>query len=107
MQFLMAVIHDRLDLADGDEMAAIDAFNDRLRACGHWVFAGGLGDPAAAITFDNRRGAALVSDGPFVETKEYLAGFWVVEAADHDEARVLAAAGSLACNRKVELRPFL
>ena len=107
MQFLMSVIDDRTGSADGDEMAAIDAFNDRLRAGGHWVFAGGLGEPVAATTFDNRRGAALVTDGPFVETKEYLAGFWIIEAADLDEARALAADGSLACNRKVELRPFL
>ena len=42
-----------------------------------------------------------------MESKEYLAGFWVIEAADLDEALKLAAAGSQSCNRKVEVRPFL
>jgi hypothetical protein len=42
-----------------------------------------------------------------VETKEYLAGFWVIEAADLDAALELAAEGSRHCNRKVEVRPFL
>jgi hypothetical protein len=45
MQYLVSVIHDQLELAPGDEMAAIDEFNDRLQTDGHWVFAGGLGFP--------------------------------------------------------------
>ena len=47
-----------------------------------------------------------MTDGPFVESKEYLAGFWIIEATDLDVALKLAAAGSKACNRKVEVRPF-
>ena len=107
MQYLLSVIHDKLDLAPSDEMAAIDAFNDRLQADGHWVFAGGLGFPNTATVIDNRDGAAVVTDGPFVESKEYLAGFWIVEAPDLDVALKLASDGSKACNRKVEVRPFL
>ena len=49
----------------------------------------------------------MFTDGPFAETKEYLAGFWIIEAADLDVAPKLAAEGSKACNRKVEVRPFL
>jgi hypothetical protein len=49
----------------------------------------------------------MVTDGPFLESKEYLAGFWVIEAPDLDVALKLATAGSKACNRKVEVRPFL
>ena len=49
----------------------------------------------------------MITDGPFVESKEYLAGFWIIEAADLDVALKLAAEGSKACNRKVEVRPFL
>ena len=52
-------------------------------------------------------GEAVLTDGPFVESKEYLAGFWVMEAPDLDVALRLAAEGSKACNRKVEVRPFL
>ncbi|MEU4804909.1 YciI family protein [Actinosynnema sp. NPDC023587] len=106
MQYLVSVVYDASDLATSEEMAAIDVFNDRLRTEGHWVFAGGLGMPDTATVIDNRDGAAIVTDGPFVETKEYLAGFWVIEALDLDVALKLAAEGSRACNRKVEVRPF-
>ncbi len=107
MQYLVSVIHDSAGLANPDEMAAIDVFNDRLVAEGNWVFAGGLGSPSTATVIDNRDGAAMFTDGPFLESKEYLAGFWVIEAADLEVARGLAAEGSKACNRKVEVRPFL
>jgi hypothetical protein len=106
MQYLFSVIDDTAGLATPDEMAAIDAFNDRLVAEGHWVFAGGLESPSTATVIDNRGGEALFTDGPFLESKEHLAGFWVLEAADLDEALKLAAEGSKACNRKVEVRPF-
>jgi len=106
MRYLVSVIDDTAGLATGDEMAAIDVFNDRLVAGGHWVFAGGLGSPDTATVIDNRDGAGLITDGPFVESKEYLAGFWILEAPDLDVALKLAADGSKACNRKVEVRPF-
>ena len=107
MQYLVSVIADEIHFATPDEMAAINAFNDRLKAEGHWVFAGGLGSPDPATVIDNRSGEAVFTDGPFVEPKEYLAGFWVIEAADLDVALKLAAEGSKACNRKVEVRPLL
>ncbi|GAA2706956.1 YciI family protein [Actinoplanes palleronii] len=107
MQYLFSVIHDSEALATDEEMAAIDVFNDRLQADGHWVFAGGLGFPYSATVIDNRGGDALVTDGPFVESKEYLAGFWIIEAADLDVALRLATEASQHCNRKVEVRPFL
>ena len=107
MQYLVSVIDDTAGSATPDEDAAIDTFNDRLKAEGHWVFAGGLGGPDTATVIDNRGGEALFTDGPFVESKEYLAGFWIIEAADLDVALTLAAEGSKACNRKIEVRPFL
>jgi hypothetical protein len=107
MQYLFSVIYDKDDLATPEEMAAIDVFNDRLMAEGHWVFAGGLGAPSSATVIDNRGGEALFTDGPFLESKEFLAGFWIIEAPDLDVALGLAAEGSKACNRKVEVRPFL
>jgi hypothetical protein len=119
MQYLVSVIDDTAGLATPDEMAAVgnpkpesrtldtlDAFNDRLVAEGHWVFAGGLAAPGTATVIDNRGGQALFTDGPFVESKEYLGGLWIIEAADLDVALKLAAEGSKACNRKVEVRPF-
>ncbi len=107
MQYLVSVIFDTAGLATPDEMAAINAFNDQLKAEGHWVFAGGLAAPSTATVIDNRGGEALFTDGPFLESKEYLAGFWIMEAPDLDVALKLAAEGSKACNRKVEVRPFL
>ena len=107
MQYLVSVINDSDTLATEDEIAAIDTFNDGLIADGHWVFAGGLGAPSAATVIDNRGADALFTDGPFLESKEFLVGFWVMEAADLDVALKLAAAGSKACNRKVEVRPLL
>jgi len=107
MQYLVSVITDTAGLATPDEMAAIDAFDERLKAEGHWVFAGGLAAPSSATVIDNRGEEAMFSDGPFVESKEYLIGFWIMEAPDLDVALKLAAEGSKACNRKVEVRPFL
>ena len=107
MQYLVSVIHDSADLATPDEMAAIDAFNDRLQAEGHWVFAGGLGSTSSATVIDNRCAEAMITDGPFLESKEYIVGFWIMEAPDLDVALKLAAEASRACNRKVEVRPFL
>jgi hypothetical protein len=107
MQYLFSVIDDGTGLATPTEDAAIDVFNDRLQAEGYWVFAGGLGSPEPATVIDNRDGDAVFTDGPFVESKEYVAGFWIIEAPDLDVALKLATEGSKACNRKVEVRPFL
>jgi hypothetical protein len=107
MQYLVSVIDDTAGLATPDEMAAIDVFNDRLQAEGYWVFAGGLAEPSTATVIDNRGEEAMVTDGPFLESKEHLAGFWIIEAADLDVVLKLAAEGSKACNRKIEVRPFL
>jgi hypothetical protein len=114
MQYLVSVIDDgqalaanKTDSATEAEMAAIDVFNDQLRADGYWVFAGGLGSPSTATVIDGRREEPVFTDGPFVESKEYLAGFWVIEAPDLDVALKLAAEGSKACNRRLEVRPFL
>src|SRR3982074_793524 len=106
MQYLVSVITDTTDLATPDEQAAIDVFNDRLQAEGYWVFAGGLGAPSTATVIDNRGAEAMFTDGPFLESKEFLIGFWIIEAPDLDVALKLAAEGSKACNRKIEGRPF-
>ena len=107
MQYLVSVIDDKSNSATPSEMAAINAFNDRIEAEGHWVFAGGLAAPSTATVIDNRGDEALFTDGPFLESKEYIAGFWIMQASDLDVALKLAAEGSKACNRRVEVRPFL
>ena len=107
MQYLVSVIDDKTNSATPDEMAAIHAFNERLQAEGHWVFAGGLAAPSSATVIDNRGEEAMFTDGPFLESKEYLAGFWIIQAPDLDMALKLATEGSKACNRKIEVRPLL
>lgn len=107
MQYLVSVIDDKSNSATPEEYAAIDVFNERLQAEGNWVFAGGLAAPDTATVVDNRGDAAVFTDGPFLETKEFFAGFWVMEAPDLDAALRLAGEGSRACNRRVEVRPFL
>jgi hypothetical protein len=107
MQYLVSVITDEPGMASEEQQAAIDVFNERLIADGHWVFAGGLGGPDTATVVDDRGSETVITDGPFLESKEFLIGFWILEAPDLDVALRLAAEGSRACNRKIEVRPFL
>ena len=106
MQYLVSVIDDKSSPGSSDRRPAISEFNERLIADGYWVFAGGLADPDAATVIDNRGEQPMLSDGPFVESKEYLAGVWVWEAPDLDVALELAAEASRVCDRKIEVRPF-
>ena len=106
MHYLLTVIGDTDRPADDSAPGAIDAFNDRLKDEGRWVFGGGLTDPQDATVTDSRGGDPVFTDGPFVESKEFLAGFWVITADDLDAALALSADASRACHRKVEVRPF-
>ncbi len=85
---------------------ATEEFNDQLRRDGHWVFAGGLQSASTAKVVDGRGDKPLTTDGPYLETKEMLGGFWVVDAPDMDTALRLAAEASRACGAQVEVRPF-
>ena len=84
----------------------VNAFNDRLKANGQWVFAGGLHTPDTATVVDASKGEPIITDGPFVEAKEQIGGFWVIKAPDLDAALQVAAEGSAACLGPVEVRPF-
>ena len=106
MRYLVSVIDDKSDPGSTDREPAISVFNERLVAEGYWVFAGGLADTDAATVVDNRGAEAVLIDGPFLESKEYLAGVWVWEVPDPDVALRLATEASKVCDRKIELRPF-
>jgi hypothetical protein len=106
-QYLISVLDDTAGLATAEEQAAIDVFNEQLQADGYWVFAGGLASPSTATVVDGRDGEPVFTDGPYLESKEYIIGFWIINAPDLDVALRLAALGSKHCNRRVELRPFL
>lgn len=82
------------------------SFNEKLEKEGHFVFADGLAEATTATTVDGQGDKPIVTDGPYLEAKEYLGGFWIIEAADLDEALALAAEASKACRGKVEVRPF-
>lgn len=106
MRYMMCVIDSETGSGSSDEMAAIDAFNARLQSAGQLIMAEGLASPRASLVVDNRGGAGVVTPGPLHDTEQYVSGFWIIEAADRDAALALAAEGSRACNRVVELRPF-
>lgn len=86
--------------------AATDAFNDQLRADGYWVFAGGLQPAATATVVDGQSGTPVLTAGSYLDAKEVLGGFWVIDVPDLDVALEIAAKGSKACGGKVEVRPF-
>ncbi len=86
--------------------AATGAFNDTLRTDGYWVFAGGLQSASTATVVDGQGETPVITDGPYLETKEVIGGFWVIDAPNLDVALKLAAKGSKACRGKVEVRPF-
>lgn len=106
MQFLLSVMGNETNAATPEEMAATGEFNRRLEAAGQFIFGDGLAAPSTATVVDARGEAPVITDGPFLETKEYLAGFWIIEAPDQETAVKLAAEGSKACNGVVEVRPF-
>lgn len=82
------------------------AFTERLQRDGHFVLADGLESATTATTVDGQGEKPAFTDGPYVGMKEYLGGFWVIEAVDLDVALALAAEGSKACRGTVEVRPF-
>ena len=81
-------------------------FNDKLVAEGYFVFADGLEQATTATVVDGQGDRPVFTDGPYLESKEHLGGFWIIEAPDLDVALQLAAEGSKACRGKVEVRPF-
>ena len=89
-----------------EAFAATGVFNDKLHAEGYWVFGGGLQSASTATVVDGQGEKPVMTDGPYLETKEVTGGFWVIEAPDLDVALKLAAEGSKACRGKVEVRPF-
>src|SRR4051812_15746187 len=93
---------DRTALAD----SSID-FDWEMRRRGHLVLAQPLQPPASAVTVRVRNGKASSTDGPYIETKEFLGGFFLIEARDLGEAKELAALSPMAKMGSIEIRPTL
>jgi hypothetical protein len=111
-QYLLSVCHPADAVPpDAERLAAImgrvEEVDADLRAAGAWVFAGGLHDPSSATVVDTRSGDTVVTDGPFVETKELVGGIVIVAAADLDEALGWATRMADAVGQPVEVRPFV
>jgi hypothetical protein len=108
MRFVISVIDSQTRSPHSpEEIAAIDAINEEMLASGYRVFAGGLDAPSKAAIFDNRGGTQQHTDGSFYTGNEFFSGFWIIDVPNREIAEELAAKCSLACNRKVELRPLL
>ena len=110
-QYMISVIHGADDAIPpgvdiNDVFAAVDKFNTKMQEANRIVFAGGLHPISSATVVDGTAEEPLVTDGPYLESREYLGGFWVLEAADLDEALALAKEASTACSHAVEVRPF-
>ena len=97
------------NMPDGERNAAVDecfAYDDVLRKNGHFAGGDGLQPPGTAVTLRYRNGKVSSTDGPYAEAKEWLGGFWILEAPDLDAALKLAIEASAACEGRVEVRPF-
>ena len=110
-QYLVAIHHpDDYDpaVAEDDAMARdIDVLNDEMKAAGVRLFVGGLQSARRARSLRAQPdGKVLITDGPYLETKEHVGGFWVVEAADLDEALAWGRKAAVACRAPVEVRQF-
>ncbi len=111
-QYLVAIHHpDDYDpfTAEDEAMSRdIDVLNEEMQAAGARVFAGGLSSAGKAKSLRAKSdGKVLVTDGPYLETKEHIGGFWILEAADLDEALAWGRKAVIACRAPVEVRAFL
>lgn len=87
-------------------MRDIGAVDLQMRTAGAWVFTGVLHPPHTATVLRASDGDVLVTDGPFAEGKEHVGGFWIIRAADLDEALAWARKAAVACTLPVEVRPM-
>ena len=87
------------------QMARTGELIDEMESAGAWVFHAGLPPASSATVVRADGGDISMTDGPYAETKEQMAGFWVIEAPDLDAALDWAAKASTACERPIEVRP--
>jgi hypothetical protein len=110
-KYLVAIHHpDNYDPAVSEDEAmdrAIDALNEEMEAAGIRIFVGGLHPARSAKSLRMQpNGQVLITDGPYLQTREHVGGFWVLEAADLGAALAWGHKATLACRAPVEVRPF-
>jgi hypothetical protein len=109
-QYLLSVYHPEGGIPEPEVMektvADVNALNTELQQAGAWVFAGGLYPSSTATVIRADGGDVLITDGPFVEGKEHVGGFWVIKAPDLDSALEWGRKATRACAVPIEVRPF-
>jgi hypothetical protein len=109
-QYLLSVYSTEGSIPEPEAMekiyADVDALNAEIQQAGAWVFAGGLHPSSTATVVRVEGGDVLITDGPFVEGKEHVGGFWVIKAPDLDSALEWGRKATRACTGPVEVRPF-
>jgi hypothetical protein len=111
-QYMLSVYHpEGPDYAPSPEAMQeifrdVDALNDQLRSAGVWVFAGGLHPSSTATVIRAEGNEILTTDGPYVEGKEHIGGFWVIRAEDLDAALEWGRKATRACQAPIEVRPL-
>jgi hypothetical protein len=109
-QYLLSVYHPESSIPEPEVvdqiMADVDVLNAELRQAGAWVFAGGLYPSSTATVVRVEGGDVLITDGPFVEGKEHIGGFWVIKAGDLDAALEWGRKATRACTVPIEVRPL-
>ena len=110
-QYLIAIQHPiNYDPSREGEamMRDIDALNEEMVTAGVRIFVGGLSAASLARSLRAQPdGKVLITDGPYLETKGHVGGFWVLKAADLDEALAWGRKAAVACRAPVEVRPIL
>lgn len=108
-QYLVAIHHaDDFEPYSESQQTRDDitALNKEMVAAGIRVFVGGLGSARDAKSIAVKATGLLVTDGPYLETKEHIGGFWVLELASLDEALDWGRKAAIACRAPVEVRAF-
>lgn len=109
-QYLLSIYQPDGDLPPSEVldpiMRDVEAVNAELRAAGAWVFAGGLHPPGTATVVRVKEGDALITDGPYLEGKEHIGGFTVIQASDLDAALEWGRKLARAITLPIEVRPL-
>lgn len=105
MKYLCLVYGEEDRIRDMDDLKCL-AFDESIRGSGHCIASEALQPVATATTVRVRNGKATVTDGPFAETKECLAGFYMIEARDLNEAIRIASRIPPAAVGSIEVRPI-
>jgi hypothetical protein len=111
-QYLLSVhsvdgeVGDLTDEEMQQSWTQIQVLNEELKSAGAWLFSGRLHEPGTATVVRIADGEVVTTDGPFVEAREHLGGFYIIEAEDLDAALVWASKAAAAVGKPIEVWPF-